>query len=84
MNIVWFFVVAVIAPSLAENLSNCRVSYKFEKICHRFRIDDLCQPPKNVASCERIKTSYNDRKCPSYFCVSNKTILRLSYFIRIC
>ena len=72
MNITLLFIFVVITTSTGENVSNCRVTFKFEKICYRYRIDDHCQPPRKVADCERIKTTYNDRKCPNYFCVSNK------------
>ena len=54
-------------------------AYTFQKICHRYRIDETCQPPTKVTNCERIKTTYNDRKCPVYFCVSRIIAMKFLY-----
>ena len=75
MKIIWLLVFGSISSSIIENVPECRVTFKFQKICHRYRIDASCQPPNKHQDCKKIKTTYNDRKCPQYVCVSKfKTV----------
>lgn len=48
---------------------NCKVRFSFKKICHRFKVDSECQPPNQTNLCKRTKTTFEDSKCPIYFCV---------------
>ena len=70
MNIIWLLLCLTIVENAPENVPECRVTFKFQKICHRYRIDDNCRPPHKIENCERLKTTYNDRKCPQHICVS--------------
>lgn len=54
-----------------NNLSqNCELRLKFQRVCNHYKPQPECRPPSQVDLCQRIKTTYNERKCPFYICVS--------------
>jgi hypothetical protein len=56
----------------AQNIleeQKCKVQFTHVKVCKHFKIDTNYRPP-NIQSCQRIRTTYNDRRCPLYTCVS--------------
>lgn len=54
---------------------NCKVSFHFQKVCHRVLVNDVCQPPVATKSCRRLKTTINDARCPVYDCVSMRVCM---------
>ena len=53
----------------------CDISFKFDKVCRRVKLNRHCQPPFDIENCDIWKTTYNDRKCPVYNCVSILSVI---------
>ena len=57
---------------LTENnlVQKCQLRLSFQRVCHHYKPHEQCRPPFQIDLCQRIKTTYNERKCPLYLCVS--------------
>ncbi len=65
------FLVQIVEPSFSTSFPNCKTIYTFSKVCHhyKFELGQECVP-WNLTSCKKLKTTYNQFKCPKYICVS--------------
>jgi len=68
MKRLFFYIFISQVFALNEDIK-CEVSYKFSKICKFYNVDSPSCDKLNLSSCEVTKTSYKERKCPTYFCV---------------
>lgn len=54
----------------------CDLYFQFSKVCNRFDYKDKLCFPWDSSLCKVVKTTYNDYKCPTFYCVSQKLVTR--------
>ncbi len=73
-QLIVFFLLWSMASSktFSTQFPNCKTSYVFAKVCHHYDFQKTSCVPWNLQQCQKVRTSYNQMKCPKYQCVSKQ------------